>query len=145
MKTSTLCRLGLFLSLSLFSGNLLAQKIHRYVVEVEKDPPRATRSVITKRLDGTFLIEEKPAPKIKQYWEIFSKTPLTLQQCQDSIRLGRARRTDPPGFTRLQQRMHKKDKANLTIDGDMEDIFDRDIYDGEVQHEDPDLWDFLAD
>ena len=44
------------------------------------------------------------------YYEILSRTPLTAKQCQDSIRLGKARQVPKP----VRKYRHRK---NVTLEG----------------------------
>ena len=54
------------------------------------------------------------------YYEILSRTPLTAKQCQDSIRLGKARQVSKP--------IRKVEPTEY-----------------DLNYEDPDLYDFIAD
>ena len=91
-----------------------AQVLHRYVVEVETVPD-------------------------KREYEILSRTPLTAKQCQDSIRLGKARQVSRP----VRKYRHRK---NVTLDGwDGVNPADAEQTEYDLNYEDPDLYDFIAD
>jgi len=140
LKTITIMRamncnkIWAVLALSILSGHVYSQKINRYVLEVEVTRPVSYQA--TKDIHGNFTFEAQDNPKTIEYWEVLSPTPLTLYQCQDSIRLGRARRVKNP-YSRNQQ--------NLTIDGTIDNIWDQDIHQGDTYDEDPDLWEYLTD
>lgn len=142
LKTITIMRamncnkIWAVLALSLFSGHVFSQRIHRYVLEVESVYQKQ-KVEATKDIHGNYWVEPKSPRRTVTYWEVLSKTPLTIQQCQDSIRLGKARRISNP-----RRRYHQQ---NLTMDGQIDNIWDQDIYMNDTYHEDPDLWDFLAD
>lgn len=138
MKATNLNRIRTFLVLSLFSTLSYSQVIHRYVLEVETTRPVTYEA--KRNIHGNYTFEPQNQRKTIEYWEILSKTPLTLEQCNDSIRMGRARRVPNPNRNRKYQR-----EQNLTMDGQIDDIWDQDIYMNDTYYEDPDLWDFLAD
>lgn len=136
MRVTNLYKLGAILALFSFSTNLYSQKIHRYVLEVETIHPVTYKA--KKDIHDNITLEPQNKRKTIEYWEVLSKKPLTLKQCQDSIRLGRAKRVPNP------KRKLTKDQ-NLTMDGKIDNIWDQDIYMNDTYYEDPDLWDFLAD
>lgn len=116
-----------------------SQKLHRYVLEVEITPE--SDEVKTEGLPNGNALKRATPAKTVQYWEIISLTPLTAEQCLDSINAGKAKRTINPKF-----RMQYGYQDNLTMDGDIEgSIWDRDPYDGEMHYEDPDLYELIAD
>ena len=127
-------------AMAMFSIAAYSQQIHRYVVEVEIVPD--VKQYTAKRLpNGTWIKERVPQKKTVQYWEVLSKTPLTTQQCLDSINAGRARRTINPNI-----KINYQQQPNLTMDGDVPgSIWDYDPYDGEMHYEDPDLYELIAD
>jgi hypothetical protein len=134
MRAMNCNKIWAVLALSILSGHVYSQKINRYVLEVEVTRPVSYQA--TKDIHGNFTFEAQDNPKTIEYWEVLSPTPLTLYQCQDSIRLGRARRVKNP-YSRNQQ--------NLTIDGTIDNIWDQDIHQGDTYDEDPDLWEYLTD
>lgn len=136
MMATNYSKLGAFLALSLFYGQVFSQEIHRYVLEVETTRPITIEA--KKNIHGYYNIEPKNQRKTIEYWEVLSRTPLTIQQCQDSIRLGRAKQVPNPN------RKYQSEQ-NLTMDGTIDNIWDQDIYMNDTYYEDPDLWDFLAD
>ena len=77
-----------------------AQTLHRYVVEVETVP----------EINGNVRLEPQGPRKTVKYYEILSRTPLTAKQCQDSIRLGKARQVSKP----VRKYRHRK---NVTLEG----------------------------
>ena len=62
----------------------------RYVVEVETVPDKREYKA-EKLVNGNVRLEPQGPRKTVKYYEILSRTPLTAKQCQDSIRLGKAR------------------------------------------------------
>ncbi len=134
MKATKLTKLGALLVLSILSGHVYSQKIHRYVLAVEVTRPVSYQA--TKDIHGNFTFEAQDNPKTIEYWEVLAPKPLTIYQCQDSIRLGRAKRVKNP-YPRNQQ--------NLTMDGTIDNIWDQDIHQGDTYDEDPDLWEYLTD
>lgn len=139
MKAIHSFKLGAILALFSLSTNMYSQKIHRYVLEVETIRPVTYKA--TKDIHNNYTLEPQNPRKTIEYWEVLSKKPLTIKQCQDSIRLGRARRVPNP------KRKIKTipEEGNLTLDGQIDNIWDRDIHMNDTYYEDPDLWDFLAD
>lgn len=138
MKASNFLK-GAFLVLALFSGQVYSQKIHRYVLEVKR--VYHTQTVEAKRdIHNNYNVTLKSPRVVIEYWEVLSPKPLTVKQCNDSIRLGRARRV------KNAQPISKKypKKQNLTMDGEIDNIWDKDIYSGDHE-DDPDLYDFLSD
>lgn len=133
MKAMNLNKLGIFLVTSLFTGHIYSQQIHRYVLEVETIRPVTYE--VKGDIHGNYTLNPQNRKKTIEYWEVLSKTPLTIQQCQDSIRLGKARRVKNPYPI----------QKNLTMDGQISNIWDQDIHQGDTYDEDPDLWEFLTD
>ena len=73
------------------------------------------------------------------YDGILSRTPLTAKQCQDSIRLGKARQVSKP----VRKYRHRK---NVTLEGwDGVNPADVEPTEYDLNYEDPDLYDFIAD
>ena len=145
MKAKLIFRwVGLPVVFMLLPVALCAQTLHRYVVEVVTEPVKRDVKV-EKLINGDRLVEVQGRKRTVSYYEIISKTPLTLEQCNDSIRLGRAR---------LVRNPHRSDKVeydlwnrpNLTMDGE-EGINPWNIEQTEydLMYEDPDLYDFIAD
>ena len=83
MKATKLTKLGALLVLSILSGQVYSQKIHRYVLAVEVTRPVSYKA--TKDIHGNFTFEAQDNPKTIEYWEVLSPKPLTIYQCQDSI------------------------------------------------------------
>lgn len=137
MKATNYNKIGAVLALSLFSTFSYSQVIHRYVLEVETTQPVTYEA--KKNIHGNYTFEPKNPRKTIAYYEVLSETPLTLEQCNDSIRLGKARRVPNPNRRKYQR------EQNLTMDGQIDNIWDQDIYMNDTYYEDPDLWDFLAD
>lgn len=104
MKNCNLTKLGLFLAISLFSTKGYSQTIHRYVLEVETTRPVTTE--VKGDIHGTYTISLEEPRKTIEYYEVLSKTPLTIYQCNDSIRLGRARKIKDPYA--IQEREYKE-------------------------------------
>ena len=115
-----------------------AQTLHRYVVEVESVPDKREYKV-EKLINGNVLLEPQGPEKTVAYYEIISRTPLTAEQCQDSIRLGKARRIAKPH----RKYQHRK---NVTLDGwEGVNPADAEQTEYDLMYEDPDLYDFIAD
>lgn len=80
---------------TLFAGCLLmfiafpvnAQRLHRYVVEVET-APLTQRYKTEKLVNGEIKVEPQGKRKTVQYYEIISETPLTTEQCYQLIQQG---------------------------------------------------------
>ena len=84
-------------------------------------------------------LEPQGPKKTVRYYEILSRTPLTAKQCQDSIRLGKARQVSRP----VRKYRHRK---NVTLDGwDGVNPADAEQTEYDLNYEDPDLYDFIAD
>ena len=77
-----------------------AQTLHRYVVEVETVPDKREYKA-EKLINGNVRLEPQGPRKTVKYYEILSRTPLTAKQCQDSIRLGKARQVSKPVRKRM--------------------------------------------
>ena len=145
MKTKMKIRLlGLLAMALLFPATLCGQKLHRYVVEVVTEP--VERNVkVEKLINGDSRVVPQGRRRTVSYYEIISRTPLTLAQCNDSIRLGRARLVPNP------RRSHKVEedlttRKNMTMDGDGDiNPADADPTEYDLMQEDPDLYDFNAD
>ena len=84
-----------------------AQVLHRYVVEVETVPDKREYKA-EKLVNGNVRLEPQGPKKTVRYYEILSRTPLTAKQCQDSIRLGKARQVSKP----VRKYRHRK---NVTL------------------------------
>lgn len=136
--------MGLPVVFMLLPVALGAQTLHRYVVEVVTEP--VERDVkVEKLINGDSRVVPQGRKRTVSFYEIISRTPLTLAQCNDSIRLGRARLVPNP---------HRSDKVeydlwnrkNMTMDGE-EGINPWDVEQTEydLMYEDPDLYDFIAD
>lgn len=136
--------MGLPVVFMLLPVALGAQTLHRYVVEVVTEP--VERDVkVEKLINGDNRVVPQGRKRTVSFYEIISRTPLTLAQCNDSIRLGRARLVLNP---------HRSDKVeydlwnrkNMTMDGE-EGINPWDVEQTEydLMYEDPDLYDFIAD
>lgn len=134
MKKTYLC----MLAVALCSCVAYAQTLHRYVVEVESVPDKREYKV-EKLINGNVLLEPQGPKKTVAYYEIISRTPLTAEQCQDSIRLGKARRIAKP----YRKYQHRK---NVTLDGwEGVNPADAEQTEYDLMYEDPDLYDFIAD
>ena len=133
MKKMYLC----MLAVALCSWMVYAQTLHRYVVEVESVPDKREYKV-EKLINGNVLLEPQGPKKTVSYYEIISRTPLTPEQCQDSIRLGKARQIPKPkGY---------KHRKNVTLDGwEGVNPADAEQTEYDLMYEDPDLYDFIAD
>lgn len=121
MKSYNLTKLGLFLAISLFSANGYSQTVHRYVLEVETTRPVTVEA--KGNIHGTYTINIEEPRKTIEYYEVLSETPLTIYQCNDSIRLGRARKIKDPYAT---QEMEYKE---IIFNGTTREV----IVDGEVK------------
>ena len=92
-----------------------------------------------KLVNGNVRLEPQGPKKTVRYYEILSRTPLTAKQCQDSIRLGKARQVSRP----VRKYRHRK---NVTLDGwDGVNPADAEQTEYDLNYEDPDLYDFIAD
>ena len=77
-----------------------------------------------------------------EYYEILSAKPLTLKQCQALVSQGKAKRIPAPKRNELDP-LHRR---NLTLEGETDvNIWDIDPTEYDLMHEDPDLYDFIAD
>ena len=115
-----------------------AQKLYRYVVEEEIVPEKREYKV-EKLINGNVRLEPQGPKRTVTYYEILSRTPLTAKQCQDSIRLGKARRIANP------YRKYPYQK-NVTLEGwDGINPADVEPTEYDLMYEDPDLYDFIAD
>ncbi len=115
-----------------------AQTLHRYVVEVETVPDKREYKA-EKLINGNVRLEPQGPRKTVKYYEILSRTPLTAKQCQDSIRLGKARQISKP----VRKYRHRK---NVTLEGwDGVNPADVEPTEYDLNYEDPDLYDFIAD
>ena len=100
MKTKMKIRLlGLLAMALLFPATLCGQKLHRYVVEVVTEPVERVVKV-EKLINGDSRVVPQGRRRTVSYYEIISRTPLTLAQCNDSIRLGKARLVPNPRRSR---------------------------------------------
>lgn len=143
MKATKSTKLGALLVLSILSGQLYSQKIHRYVLEVKVNRPVSYQA--REDIHGNFTFEPQGYNTTIEYWEVLSKTPLTIYQCNDSIRLGRARRVKNPYSQTDGKIIYHEPGENLTMKGTIDNIWDQDIHQGDTYDEDPDLWEYLAD
>ncbi len=76
------------------------------------------------------------------YYEIISAKPLTLKQCQDLIKKGKAKRIRAPK-REISDLLSRK---NMTLEGETDvNIWDVEPTEYDLMHEDPDLYDFIAD
>lgn len=134
----------LLLALALCPGLAGAQKSYRYVVEVVSTPSKAGDKAV-ERSGASRQVSHRPSKKVTRYYEIISKTPLTLRQCDSLIKRGKARQV----FYKRKPRAEDMDlwsRKNMTVDGE-EGINPWDVEPTEydLKHEDPDLYDFIAD
>lgn len=140
MKTKAFFRLATLLAISmLLPVNLCGQVLHRYVIEVTTEPSELDYNK-TDNHRTAFQRQRKTV-----YYEIISAAPLTLEQCNDSIRLGKARRVPNPHRTKKTE-YDLWNRKNMTMDGE-EGINPWDVEQTEydLKYEDPDLYDFIAD
>ena len=115
-----------------------AQKLYRYVVEEEIVPEKREYKV-EKLINGNVRLEPQSPRRTITYYEILSRTLLTAKQCQDSIRLGKARRIANP----YRKYQHRK---SVTLEGwDGVNPADVEPTEYDLMYEDPDLYDFIAD
>ena len=145
MKTKMKIRLlGLLAVALLFPATLCGQQLHRYVVEVVTEP--VERDVkVEKLINGESRVVPQGRRRTVSYYEIISRTPLTLAQCNDSIRLGRARLVPNPRRSRKVEE-DLLTRKNMTMDGWEDiDVWDVDPTEYDLMYEDPDLYDFIAD
>ena len=145
MKTKMKIRLlGLLAVALLFPATLCGQQLHRYVVEVVTEP--VERDVkVDKLINGESRVVPQGRRRTVSYYEIISRTPLTLAQCNDSIRLGRARLVPNPRRSRKVEE-DLLTRKNMTMDGWEDiDVWDVDPTEYDLMYEDPDLYDFIAD
>lgn len=145
MKTRMKIRLaGLLAVALLFPVSLCGQKLHRYVVEVVTEPVERIVKV-EKLINGDSRVVPQGRRRTVSYYEIISRTPLTLAQCNDSIRLGKARLVPNPRRSRKVEE-DLTTRKNMTMDGE-EGINPWDVEQTEydLMYEDPDLYDFIAD
>ena len=147
MKTTMKIRLLSLLAMALlFPATLCGQKLHRYVVEVVTEPVERVVKV-EKLINGDSRVVPQGRRRTVSYYEIISRTPLTLAQCNDSIRLGRARLVPNPRRSRkVEEDLTLTTRKNMTMDGE-EGINPWDVEQTEydLMYEDPDLYDFIAD
>lgn len=132
MKTKAFFQLAALLVM-LLPANLCGQTLHRYIIEVTLDYK-------TDNHHTAFQGRRKTV-----YYEIISGAPLTLEQCNDSIRLGKARLVPNPHRTKKTE-YDLWNRKNMTMDGE-EGINPWDVEQTEydLKYEDPDLYDFIAD
>lgn len=137
MKTKAFFQLAALLAM-LLPANLCGQVLHRYVIEVTTEPSEPNYKTDNHRT--TFQGQRKTV-----YYEIIYAAPLTLEQCNDSIRLGKARRVPNPHRTKKTE-YDLWSRKNMTMDGE-EGINPWDVEQTEydLKYEDPDLYDFIAD
>lgn len=139
------CRLICLLALPVLLPSVLcAQKLHRYVVEVETVPVEKEYDV-KKLANGSYNVENRTPVGTVRYYEIISPTPLTTRQCDDLIRQGKARLLSK--FKRDEyDLMDLWSRPNLTMDGDVDfNLWDIDPTEYDLKYEDPDLYEFIAD
>lgn len=130
--------------LALLPSMLCAQKLHRYVVEVETVPVEREYEV-RKLANGNYKVEDRTPVRTVRYYEIISPTPLTTQQCDALIRQGKARLIS--NFKRSKyDEMDLWSRPNMTMDGDGDiNPWDIDPTEYDLKYEDPDLYEFIAD
>lgn len=140
MKINAICwRRCLFALLLLWPVLLAAQRQYRYVFEVKTVPQvkqdKAKHHPVEKSKAGH-------PKKTVEYYEILSAKPLTLKQCQALVSQGKAKRIPAPKRNELDP-LHRR---NLTLEGETDvNIWDIDPTEYDLMHEDPDLYDFIAD
>ncbi len=126
-----------------------SQVLHRYVLTVEVVPKveLAPKTDESKKPAGNSYLNKRITPrKAIEYWEVVSPTPLSAQQCLNLVNAGKAKRTINPRINRDYAKIYKDgEPKNMTMEGEIDDIWDRDPYDGETHYEDPDLYEFIAD
>lgn len=140
MKITAICWFkSLFVAaLFLCSGVLCAQKQHRYVLAVET----TSQVQLDKKKSPADKSKTKRPKKSVAYYEIISAKPLTLKQCQDLIKKGKTKRIRAPK-REISDLLSRK---NMTLEGETDvNIWDVEPTEYDLMHEDPDLYDFIAD
>lgn len=125
-----------------------SQMLHRYILTVEVVPKveMAPKTDKNGEASNNSLHRQLAPRKNVEYWEVVSPTPLTARQCLDRVNAGKAKRTINPSIHRDFAKIYKDgEPKNMTMEGEIDDIWDRDPYDGETKYEDPDLYEFIAD